>query len=41
MIYVEDNNLQYFEDYDSHIQEVIIDLIVSILENKRNQQQED
>jgi len=32
---------QYFEDYAPHIQEVIIELIASIIENMRNKQQEE
>jgi len=38
---VEKQNKQYFEDYAPHIQEVIIELIASIIENKRNKQPEE
>jgi len=34
----ETGNLCYFEDLDAHIQEIIIDLLASIIEN--NQQEE-
>ncbi|MBW2603677.1 MAG: hypothetical protein JRE28_05095 [Deltaproteobacteria bacterium] len=34
-------NLCYFEDLDAHVQEIIIDLFASIIENKQNQQQEE
>jgi hypothetical protein len=34
------NDLIYFENLDSNIQEVIIDLIVSIIENKLKKNKE-
>ena len=34
-------DLCYFEDLDEHIQEIIIDLLASIIEHKQNQQQEE
>ncbi|MEA1900377.1 MAG: hypothetical protein U9N47_06385 [Thermodesulfobacteriota bacterium] len=37
----ETGDLCYFEDLDAHIQEIIIDLFASIIENKQNQQQEE
>ena len=36
-----DKNNHYFEDYDQHTQEVIIELIASIVENMRNKQTEE
>jgi hypothetical protein len=30
-----------FEELDSHVQEIIIELIVSIIENKKKQKQEE
>ena len=35
------NNKKYVEDYDPHIQEVMIELIASIVENMRNKKQEE
>lgn len=37
----ETGDLCYFEDIDAHVQEIIIDLFASIIENKQNQQQEE
>jgi hypothetical protein len=34
-------NLCYFEELDMHVQEILIDLFVSSIENKQNQQQEE
>ena len=36
----EKDDLIYFEDLDSNIQEVIIDLIVSMIENKTKNNEE-
>jgi hypothetical protein len=38
--YDQKNDLIYFENLDSNIQEVIIDLIVSIIENKLKKNKE-
>ena len=35
----ETGDLCYFEDLDAHVQEIIIDLFASSIENKRKQQQ--
>ena len=35
------NDSVYFEKLDPHIQKVIIDLIASIIENKRSQKKEE
>jgi len=37
----ETENLRYFEDRDAYLQEITLDLIASIVKNKRNQQQEE
>jgi len=37
---VDKNDKQFFEDYAPHIQEVIIELFASIIENKQNQKKE-
>lgn len=37
----ETENLRYFEDRDARVQEIMIDFIASIIENKQNQQQEE
>jgi len=37
----ETEDLHYFEDTDTFVQEIFIDLFVSIIENKQNQQQEE
>lgn len=34
----ETEDLRYFEDRDAHIQEILIDLIVSSIQNKRKSQ---
>jgi len=39
--YVEKNDKQYFEDCAPHIQEVIIELFASIIENKQNKEPEE
>ena len=38
--YVDDNQTIYFEDLSAQAQEVIIDLIVSIIKNKKKAEQE-
>ena len=35
------NKTIYFEELDSHVQEIIIQLIVSIIENKKKLKQEE
>lgn len=35
------NNNQFFEDYDPHIQEVMIEVIASIVEAMRNKKTEE
>ena len=35
----ETEDLCYFEDLDANVQEILIDLIASSIENKKNQQQ--
>ena len=41
VVYVEEKKITYFEDLEPLIQEVIIDLIVSIIENRKNPKLED
>jgi hypothetical protein len=38
---VDDNQIIYFEDLSAHAQEAIIDLIVSIIKNKKKAEQEE
>jgi hypothetical protein len=39
--YVDDNEILYFEDLAPQAQEAIVDLIVSIIKNKKKTEQEE